>query len=151
VVNKNISIGKVRGQGYMDALAKHNLFFDDQLVIDCSQGEKENYTIIQNALKKTKADAVFSSVERLALASYHVCNDMKIHIPKDLKIISFSSLHIAPLLCPPLSTITQPAHEMGIKAAELLFEELENKGAGSTKKHIMLKSKLFIRTSSSVV
>ena len=150
VINKNISIGKVRGQGYMDALAKHHITFNDHLVIDCSQDENENYTIIQSALEKAKPDGIFSSVERLALATYHVCNNMKIGVPSNLKIISFSSLHIAPLLCPPLSTITQPAYEMGIKAAELLFEELENKGVGSTKKHIVLESKLFIRRSSFV-
>lgn len=149
VVNKNISIGKVRGQGYIDALAKHHIPFDDHLVIDCSQDEKENYSIIQDALEKTKPDGIFSSVERLALATYHVCNDRKIDIPKNLKIISFSSLQIAALLCPALSTITQPAYEMGIKAAELLFEELENKEAEAVKKHVVLKSRLFIRKSSS--
>ena len=149
VINKNISIGKVRGQGYMDALAKHSIPFDDQLVINCSQDEKENYNIIKDALQRTRPDGVFSSVERLALATYHVCNDLKIDAPKDLKIISFSSLQIAPLLCPALSTITQPAYEMGIKAAKLLFEELENKEVDAAKKHIVLESKLFIRKSSS--
>ena len=149
VVNKNISIGKMRGQGYMDALAKHHLPFEDQLVIDCSQDEKENYTIIKNALKEAKPDGIFSSVERLALATYNVCNDSKINVPKDLKILSFSSLHIASLLCPALSTVTQPAYEMGIKAAELLFDELENKETSLNKKHIVLESKLFIRKSSS--
>ena len=149
VINKNISIGKTRGQGYMDALAKHHIPFDDQLVIDCTQDEKENSNIIRDALKRAQPDGLFSSVERLALASYHVCNDMKIDIPKNLKIISFSSLQIAPLLCPPLSTITQPAYEMGIKAAELLFEELEHKDDGTAKKKVVLESKLFIRKSSS--
>ena len=147
VINKNISIGKVRGQGYVDALTTHQIPFYDQLVIDCSQDEKENYAIIQDALKRNKPDGVFSSVERLALATYHVCNDTEVDVPKDLKIISFSSLQIAPLLCPALSTITQPAYEMGIKAAELLFEELGNKDVA--KKHIVLESKLLIRKSSS--
>ena len=133
VINKNISIGKMRGQGYMDALAKHHVPFDEQLVIDCSQSEKENYAIIKNALTRTKPDGIFSSVERLALATYHVFNDIKIDVPNNLKVISFSSLQIAPLLCPALSTITQPAYEMGIKAAELLFEELENKGTDIAK------------------
>jgi len=148
VINKNISIGKVRGQGYMDALEKHNIPLDDKLVIDCSQDEKENYTIIQEALKRTKPDGIFSSVERLALATYHVCNDMNVNVPKDLRIISFSSLQIAPLLCPALSTITQPAYEMGIKAATLLFDALEKKGQVVPRKHIVLKSKLFVRKSS---
>ncbi|MGZ3810532.1 MAG: LacI family DNA-binding transcriptional regulator [Mucilaginibacter sp.] len=149
VVNKTISIGKVRGQGYVDALAKHGIPFDDELVIDCSQEEKINYAIIKHVLEEIKPDGIFSSVERLAFATYHVCNDMNVSIPRDLKVISFSSLAIAPLLGPPLSTITQPAYEMGIKAATLLFDELENKGHAPVKKQIVLKSKLYIRKSSS--
>ncbi len=148
VVNKSISIGKLRGQGYIDALAKHGIPFDDELVIDCSQEEKINYSIIKNVLEVIKPDGIFSSVERLAFATYYVCNDLNISIPKDLKIISFSSLAIAPLLCPPLSTITQPAYEMGIKSATLLFDELENKNHAVKKQHV-LNSKLFIRESSS--
>lgn len=149
VVNKSISIGKVRGQGYVDALEKHGIPFDDALVIDCSQDEKINYSIIKTVLEETKPDGIFSSVERLAFATYHVCNDLNISMPKDLKMISFSSLGIAPLLCPALSTVTQPAYEMGIKAATLLFDELENKDHKPPKKQIVLKSKLFIRKSSS--
>jgi LacI family transcriptional regulator len=149
VVNKSISIGKVRMQGYEDALSKHNIPFNDELVIDCSQDEKINYSIIKNVLEELKPDGIFSSVERLAFATYYVCNDMNISIPKDLKVISFSSLQIAPLLCPALSTITQPAYEMGIKAATLLFDELDNKGQMLPKRTHVLKAKLFIRKSSS--
>jgi LacI family transcriptional regulator len=101
-------------------------------------------------LEEIKPDGLFSSVERLAFATYYVCNDLNISIPKDLKVISFSSLAIAPLLCPPLSTITQPAYEMGIKAATLLFDELENKSHVPVKKQHVLNSKLFIRKSSSI-
>jgi LacI family transcriptional regulator len=148
VVNKSISIGKVRMQGYVDALQKHNVPFDDELVIDCSNDEKVNYAILKKVLEEIKPDGIFSSVERLAFATYYVCYDLNIDIPGDLKIISFSSLAIAPLLCPALSTITQPAYEMGIKAASLLFEELEQDGARTHKKTHVLNSKLFIRKSS---
>ncbi|WP_413670546.1 LacI family DNA-binding transcriptional regulator [Mucilaginibacter sp. Mucisp86] len=147
VVNKSISIGKVRMQGYMDALAKHKIAFDDNLVIDCSNDEKINYKILKKALQEIRPDGIFSSVERLAFATYYVCNDLGISIPNDLKVISFSSLRVAPLLSPPLSTITQPAYEMGVKAATLLFDVLENNGNTSKKEHV-LKSKLFIRKSS---
>ena len=148
VVNKSISIGKVRMQGYLDALAKHDIPFNDELVVDCSQDEKINYSIIKSVLEELKPDGIFSSVERLALATYYVCNDMKISIPKDLKVVSFSSLQIAPLLGPALSTITQPAYEMGIKAATLLFDELENKDQVFRKKTHVMRSKLFVRRSS---
>jgi LacI family transcriptional regulator len=148
VVNKSISIGKVRMQGYVDALEKHGVPFDDELIIDCSQDEKINYAILKNVLEEIKPDGIFSSVERLAFATYYVCNDLNISIPGDLKIISFSSLGIAPLLCPALSTITQPAYEMGIRAATLLFDALEKKTTGQLRKHHILKSKLLIRKSS---
>ena len=148
VVNKSISIGKVRMQGYIDALEKHGVPFDDELVIDCSQDEKINYSIIKSVLEDIKPDGIFSSVERLAFATYYVCKDMNISIPNDLKIVSFSSLQIAPLLGPALSTITQPAYEMGIKAATLLFDELDKKGQHIPKKTHVMRSKLFVRKSS---
>ena len=148
VINKSISIGKVRMQGYVDALQKHNISFNDDLVVDCSNDEKVNYGILKKVLEEIKPDGVFSSVERLAFATYYVCNDLHIDIPRDLKVISFSSLGIAPLLCPALSTITQPAFDLGFKAATLLFDELEKKGVGVQKKEHILKSKLFIRKSS---
>src|SRR5476651_1346083 len=147
VVNKSISIGKVRMQGYVDALQKYNIPFDDELVINCSNDEKVNYAILKKVLEEIKPDDIFRSVERLAFATYYVCNELNINIPGDLKIISFSSLGIAPLLCPALSTITQPAFEMGVKAATLFFEALENKDIDMPKKHHVLKSKLFIRKS----
>ena len=149
VVNKSISIGKVRMQGYVDALQKHNIAFDDELVIDCSNDEKVNHKILTKVLQEIKPDGIFSSVERLAFATYAVCYDLNIVIPRDLKMISFSSLGIAPLLNPALSTITQPAYEMGIKAANLLFEALEEKAGSNHKREVVLKSKLFIRKSSS--
>jgi len=149
VVNKSISIGHVRMEGYLDALKKHGIPFDDELVIDCSNDEKINYKILTKVLQEIKPDGIFSSVERLAFATYYVCNDLGISIPKELKLISFSSLGIAPLLSPALSTITQPAFEMGVKAATLLFEALEQKNTGSNpKRQVVLKSKLFIRKSS---
>jgi LacI family transcriptional regulator len=148
VVNKSISIGKVRMQGYVDALQKHQVPFDDDLVIDCSNDEKVNYEILKKVLQEVKPDGIFSSVERLAFATYYVCNSLNISIPEDLKVISFSSLGIAPLLCPALSTITQPAFEMGVQAATLLFEALEKKNVVPNKRNHVLNSKLFIRKSS---
>src|SRR3569833_2913247 len=148
VINKSISIGKVRMQGYVDSLAKHGVPFNDELVIDCVQDEKINYSIIRQVLEEIKPDGIFSSVERLAFATLSVCNDMNVAIPQDLKIVSFSSLQIAPLLSPALSTITQPAYEMGIKAATLMFDALEKKDQVVPRKHIVLKSKLFVRKSS---
>ncbi|MCJ8211722.1 LacI family transcriptional regulator [Mucilaginibacter sp. RS28] len=148
VINKTISIGKTRTQGYIDALKRHQIPFDERLIIDCSVNDKENVELLKNRLSQLKPDGVFSSVQRLAFATYQAAYELKLNIPKKLKLISFSSLQITPLLNPPMSTITQPAYQMGVEAAKLLFETLENKDIDNRKKHVVLNSSLFIRKSS---
>jgi len=90
---------------------------------------------------------VFAAVERLAIVSYYVCQDLNINIPKKVKIISFSSLEIAPLLNPSLTTITQPARDLGVHAAQLLFKSLES--GAPVQDHVVLKSKIIARKSTS--
>lgn len=147
VVNKNLSIGKTRMQGYVDALVKHNLTFDDKYVVDCSNSYEENNVIIKDALKHLKPDGIFASVERLAFATYYASFDLKLNIPKDIKVVGFSSLEIAPLLNPSLTTVTQPATEIGGQAAQILFDMLEGEQAVKTIQEVVLKSKLFVRKS----
>jgi len=147
VVNKNLSIGKMRMKGYLDALSANGIEHDPAWIIDCSNELENNKAIIKQALSDYKPDGVFASVERLAIASYYVCYDMKIQIGTDLKIVAFSSLEIAPLLNPALSTILQPSLDMGIEAAKLLFRRIEDPEAVNQPESIELKSTLVARES----
>lgn len=149
VVNKSLSIGKTRMQGYIDALTKHKVNFDEQLIVDCSNSYEENSLIIKDALTQLKPDGVFTSVERLAFATYYACYDLNISIPNDLKVISFSSLEIAPLLNPSLTTITQPAIEIGTEAAKMLFRVLDHKSDKNSSLEVVLQSKIIMRNSTS--
>ncbi|SEN50798.1 LacI family DNA-binding transcriptional regulator [Lihuaxuella thermophila] len=47
-------------------------------------------------------------------------------IPTDLAIIGIDEVSFADLYHPPLTTVRQPAFEMGKKAAELLFEKIDD-------------------------
>lgn len=148
VVNKSLSIGKTRLLGYKDALNKHNILFRDDYVIDCSNDQNKNKEILKEAFTRLKPDGIFASVERLAFATYYVSYDLNLKIPDDLKVISFSSLEIAPLLNPSLTTITQPALDMGREAAVLLFKILgDNSGSSTDNEERVLKSKIIRRKS----
>lgn len=148
-VNKTLSIGKTRMQGYIDALKKYKIPFQDELIIDCTNNYKENIELLKDAFTTLKPDGVFTSVERLAFATYYACYDINLVIPEDLKVIGFSSLEIAPLLNPSLSTVTQPAADLGKTAAELLFKMLENPGTIDQASEVILNSKLMQRESTS--
>jgi LacI family transcriptional regulator len=138
-ISKKLSIGLNRMRGYLDALKKYDLPDDKALILDCVDNKQANYKMIEALLKtKNRPDGIFASVEHLAIASYLVCRDLKLQIPRDVKIISFSNLEAAELLNPSLTTITQPAFEIGKEAATILLKALTKKGFKlSDTKHVL--------------
>lgn len=149
VVNKKLSIGKMRMQGYLDALKESSITLNEDWIINCSNEAEENSKILKKAFTSIKPDGVFASVERLAIATYYTCQDLGLAIPDDIKIIGFSSLEIAPLLNPSLTTVTQPAYEMGTKAAKLLFDSLKDPKMDHGSDTLVLASKIIQRESTS--
>ena len=150
VINKNLSIGKTRMQGYIDALQKYNIPYDDHLVVDCTNSYRKNNIILKDMFGRLKPDGVFTSVERLAFATYYACYDLDISIPAQVKVVGFSSLEIAPLLNPSLTTVTQPATKIGVEAASLLFRMLEDPLSVNISQEIVLDSKLVKRNSTAL-
>jgi len=62
-------------------------------------------------------------------------------------VIGFSNLEIASLLAPPLSTVTQPAYEIGREAARLLFSAIIEKKPLLASQSVELPAELIIRAS----
>lgn len=146
MIAKHLSIGNNRKLGYIQALADHNIPFHENLVISCTDDPQKNYSKIKQLLnRKNRPDAIFASVEKLALSCYQVCSDLKLSIPDDVKVISFSNLESAAFLNPALTTITQPAFDIGKEAATLLFKALKKKNIQD--EAIVLNSMLFKRRS----
>ena len=145
----NLSTGKNRLNGYIDALANNNIAYDETLVINCNKDESRNYAHIKDLLTKNKPDGIISSIEELVLPCYAICEELNINIPDGLKIVSFSNLKTAPFLNPSLTTITQPAFEIGITAATLILKLL-NKKQVDTNEVVVLKSDLIERGSTAV-
>jgi LacI family transcriptional regulator len=147
-LSETLSIDNKRKQGYLEALHKHNLPVEQARILTCSGDEKANYRKIKQLLtSEAPPDGLFASVEKLALTSYEVCHDLGRKIPEEMKILCFSNLLTAPLLHPPLTTISQPAFEMGQQAAKILLKHLEKKKVPLSNENIIIKSVLMERGS----
>ena len=145
-ISQNLSISNKRMNGYTDALKKHGIKPDDNLIVSLNGDMEKNKSIIRKLLRrKNRPDGIFSPVEQLAICSYEICEELKIDIPKDIKIISFSNLQTASMLNPSLTTITQPAYEIGREAASILFKLIEKKGFNFILEKTVLKSQLIER------
>ena len=147
-ISQNLSICNERMNGYMKALKKHTIKQDNNLILTFAGEEVEIKKSIRKLLDcKNRPDGIFASVEKLAIATYEVCAELKLNIPKDVKIITFSNSYMAASLNPSLTTITQPAYEMGSEAAASLFKLLEKKHPLLIPKKIELNSTLVERNS----
>ncbi len=147
-ISNNLSIANNRLKGYVDALKKHGLKKEKSFIINCDTDKEKNKTLIKNLLQSAdRPDAIFACVEELAVSTYIICEELKLNIPRDVKIISFSNLQTAAILNPSLTTITQPAYEIGREAAAVLFKILDNKEAILPSKEIVLNSTLIVRKS----
>lgn len=148
-VNKDVSIGKIRMEGYKKALLEAALPLNEQLMLDTSNDVVVNYQDIKTLIENQKPDAIFASVERLAMSTIRVAKELQLLIPKDLKLICFSCLDIADMLQPSLSVVKQPAYEMGVEATTQLFDILCGRKADSIREIIFLDSELIFQDSSS--
>ncbi|MDB5011858.1 MAG: LacI family transcriptional regulator, partial [Daejeonella sp.] len=92
-------------------------------------------------------DAIFASVESLAMTVYEVVNDLKLKIPEDIKVLSFSNLRIASFLAPSLTSINQPAFEIGRQATAILTRAIKYGKFETPLEKIILESELQIRNS----
>lgn len=145
-VSKYLTISNNRKDGYLQALKDNKI--KDANIVQCSNSLKYNLSLLQKVMQqKQPPDGMIASVEKLTLPIYQVCKNLKISIGQQIKVISFSNLETASILQPALTTITQPAFEMGIAAATLLFKSLGKKNYEPQEENIVIPASLIIRES----
>lgn len=151
-ISDSLSISNKRLEGYLQALVDHKIEMDDRQIVQCSNNADENYLSIKKLLQqKNKPDGIVASVEKLTTPVYMACQALALNVPQDLKVVCFSNLETAAILNPSLTTITQPAFEMGKAAATILFKALGNPNFSIVKEDIIIPSTLVIRGSTSVI
>ena len=143
----NLSISNRRKSGYLQALTKYGLA-DQERIIVCGPDDESNREKIRSLLQSDlPPDGIFAAVEKFAINTYEVCHNLSVQIPQQLKVISFSNLSAAALFDPPLSTIVQPAYEMGSEAADVLFKIINKKKLLNAEMKKVIPSQLVIRES----
>lgn len=143
-----LSITNKRMEGYKKALTENGVKNADAGIVLCYSNSEGNYKIILDLLKKkNRPDGFIASVEKLTTPIYLACKDLKLAIPGKIKVVTFTNLQAALILSPTLTTVTQPAFEMGKTAATVLFKSLEKRNYNLKKEITVIPSVLNIRDS----
>ncbi len=133
-----ISVGRLRTQGYVKALRLANVPLDNNLIIKTEDSNRSDIILpaleeeIRIALKKSPhIDAIFTVNEIYAALVLRVLRELKRSVPEDIAIICFTDGVISKYATPSLSTVSQHGTQIGIEAASLLIDRLENKEINS--------------------
>lgn len=147
-ISKCLSISNKRLEGYLKALEDNDVQADPKHIIHCTNDAHQNDLLIKNLLQlHNTPNGIVATVEKLTTPVYKACASLDLNIPGDLKFVCFSNLETASILDPPLTTITQPAFEMGEAAAIILFKALEKTSFNLMGESQVIPSELIIRGS----
>ena len=146
-----LSTGMDRREGYLAALKRRNVSFDTELLVQCDgfgihDGEKAFKELLS---RNNSFDAVFAGNDSLALGCYRVMKERGLKCPDDISIAGYNNMPFTDMLEPPLTTVRFDKYEMGVNAARILLQLLEDDNEHPLP-HI-LEPELIVRQSSQVL
>jgi LacI family repressor for deo operon, udp, cdd, tsx, nupC, and nupG len=146
---QNLDIFKQRKTGYLNALKKHNVPIENELIIENAWTKELGALATRKLLSlPNPPDAIFASTSDFsALGVLEVATAMNFKVPSDLGICGYANEPFTELTSPSITTIDQFSIYMGKTIANLYFQEMENRETVNTPKVISIKPKLIVRAS----
>jgi LacI family transcriptional regulator len=89
--------------------------------------------------------ALFASSDLVAIGVLEVLLRHEVRVPGELAIVGYDDIEFARHVAVPLTSVRQPAYEMGRTAAEMLISELT--GAAPVDRHVVFEPELIVRES----
>ncbi len=148
---KHTRIFNNRIRGYIDALKKHQLPLEDELLIESSlTTEDGREKMIQLLALKDKPDAVYVAGDYAALGALQVLNERGIRIPEDIALVGFGNEPFTGMVTPTITSINQHSIEIGKQAAKTFLQHAKKTIIKQQLNKIILDAELIIRDSSNI-
>ncbi len=128
MVNASGSFGfaRLRREGYLRALRTHGFTPDPDLVIGYNIGEDSGEVVAKRLLAlPERADGIFFDYDVIAVGAQRALIEAGIRVPDDVSIVGFDGSDMTLICTPTLTTVAQPAYQIGVKSAEMLFAVLD--------------------------
>jgi LacI family transcriptional regulator len=151
-LSQRLEMMRDRLEGYRSALRQAGIEDDHELIFICDAGEATRESAEELASRilsmPDRPDALFTASESLSIQMLHILHQRGLRVPVDLAVAGFSNFKAPELFNPELTTVSQPAFEMGRTAMELLIASIESRRPLTSYQHIILPTALHVRASS---
>ena len=130
---KDENIGKLRLEGYREALKAHGLEVDEERICyldeeDTTYSMENGYRMIKKLLKKeTEFTAVFAISDLMVIGACKALLEEGKRIPEDVAVAGFDGLDYTGFYQPAITTMAQPVEEIARQSVGILFDMIETK------------------------
>jgi len=141
------SVSELRYCGYCAALKEHGIEPDRELIAEAGGCFEipEAYNCMKTLLESgVEFSSVFAASDTVAIGAMKAIEDKGLSIPDDISVIGIDGLVVSEYANPTLTTLVQPAEEMGRQSVEMLLSLLDGE---KTTRHLLVKPALRIGAS----
>jgi DNA-binding LacI/PurR family transcriptional regulator len=122
-----VTTGRERYEGYVRALAAHNIPLNPLFVRTGVPREETGYCLTEDLLILPEAPtALFTGNSLLTMGAMRAIYGRGMHIPDDIALVAFDEINWMSLVQPALTVVAQPTYELGEAAANLLLSRIQN-------------------------
>ena len=141
-----VSTAEERVAGYLDALIEEGVPPDPELIFFGHYKASWSYQVtLQLMSRPSYPDAIFAANNFIALGVLDALQAMGLRVPHDVAVVCFDDTPEHTASAPFLTTVVQPALEMGRVAARMLLDRLAD--PNREPQAVVLPTELIIRTS----
>jgi DNA-binding LacI/PurR family transcriptional regulator len=134
-----------RERGYREALASHDIPFDEALISCGGFDQEPAFLAVQKLIQDgIKFDAVFSGDDDASIGVYRVLKQARRRIPDDVAVVGFDDVEFSGYISPSLTTIRAPIEEVGREAVRQLLNLLNGEQVQSL---VLKRTELVLRES----
>jgi LacI family transcriptional regulator len=122
----NLSVGKLRVEGYKKALKDYGLSIDERIIVRINKKE-DLETSMKIILDDKSIDGLLCLEESSALESLKLIKAMNYKIPEEMSLICFTNGKLPQYVSPAITTISQHGKYIGETATKMLIDRIESK------------------------
>jgi LacI family transcriptional regulator len=148
---QTLSTGHARHEGFLASLRAHDIAVDDALVVfadsfSVEEGERCARQLLQGPRAPT---AIVAANDMIALGCLSALGDARLRCPDDVSVVGFNDMPYIDRISPPLTTVRIPHYDVGLRAAEILLDQMT--GRDAPLKIVLLAPTLVVRQSTGPV
>ena len=135
-----------RVTGYRQALRETGILVDEALIVKGDFQYESGYQAARQLLSmEDPPTAIFACNDLMAIGTVSAAVRLGRQVPADLSVVGFDDVPLASFANPALTTIVQPKYEIGVVAATMLLERMQDPDRPPHRK--MLDTELVVRQS----